>query len=99
VLFVVARALDASGQPSGAPLAVIRTEAGAWPLAFSLDDAQAMSPASRLSAQPPGTRIAVIARLSRTGEAALRTGDLLGSSAPVMAGAQDVLVRIDSVAP
>lgn len=99
VLFVVARALDASGQPSGAPLAVIRTEAGAWPLAFSLDDAQAMSPASRLSAQPPGTRIAVIARLSRTGEAALRTGDLLGSSAPVMAGAQDVLVHIDSVAP
>ena len=99
VLFVVARALDASGQPSGAPLAVIRTEPGAWPFAFSLDDAQAMSPASRLSAQPPGTRIAVIARISRTGEAALRTGDLLGSSVPVSAGAQDVLVSIDSVAP
>lgn len=99
VLFVVARALDASGQPSGAPLAVIRTEAGAWPFAFSLDDAQAMSPAARLSAQAPGTRIAVIARISKSGEAALRSGDLLGSSTPVAVGTQDILIRIDSVAP
>jgi len=99
VLFIVARALDAEGRPSGAPLAVIRTEAARLPLDFVLDDAQAMSPASRLSAQPRDARIAVIARISASGEAALRSGDLLGSSESVNPGARRVGVLIDATAP
>lgn len=99
-LFVVARTLDAQDRPVGPPLAVIRTEAGSsWPRAFTLDDAQAMSPAARLSSQAPDTRVIVIARISSTGEAALRSGDLLGSSEPVRPGARGLAVTIDSVAP
>ncbi|MFN5882256.1 MAG: c-type cytochrome biogenesis protein CcmI, partial [Burkholderiales bacterium] len=62
-------------------------------------DAQAMSPASRLSAQPRDARIAVIARISASGEAALRSGDLLGSSESVNPGARKVGVLIDATAP
>ncbi len=98
-LFVVARALDAQDRPSGAPLAVIRTDASQLPLNFTLDDAQAMSPASRLSAQSADTRIVVIARISGSGEAALRSGDLLGTSSPVKAGTQGIRVLIDTSAP
>lgn len=99
VLFIVARSLDADGRPSGAPLAVIRTDAARLPFDFVLDDAQAMSPAGRLSAQPKEGRIAVIARVSASGEAALRSGDLLGSSAAVSPGARGVRVLIDATAP
>lgn len=99
-LFVVARTLDAQDRPVGPPLAVIRTDArSSWPRAFTLDDAQAMSPTARLSNQPPDTRVIVIARISGTGEAALRSGDLLGSSEPVRPGARGLTVTIDSVAP
>ena len=99
ILFIVARAVDAEGRPSGAPLAVIRTEATRLPFEFVLDDAQAMSPASRLSAQPADARIAVIARVSASGEAALRSGDLLGSSELVKPGARELRVLIDATAP
>lgn len=98
-LFIVARTLDAEGRPSGAPLAVIRTEAVQLPVDFVLDDAQAMSPASKLSAQPSDARIVVIARVSASGEAALRSGDLLGSSPPVKPGASQLRVLIDATAP
>lgn len=99
-LFVVARTLDAQDRPVGPPLAVIRTEAGtSWPRSFTLDDAQAMSPAARLSSQAPDARVIVIARISSTGEAVLRSGDLLGSSGPVRPGARGLAVTINSVAP
>jgi cytochrome c-type biogenesis protein CcmH len=99
-LFIVARTLDDQNRPSGPPLAVIRTAAGGpWPRDFTLDDAQAMSPATRLSAQAPAARIIVIARISGTGEAALRSGDLLGSSEPVPPGARGLQITINAVAP
>lgn len=96
-LFVVARRLDDQGQPTGAPLAVLRGTAAQLPLTFTLDDQQAMSPMAKLSGVPAGTRVMVVARLSRSGEAAAKSGDLLGRSRPVQPGARDLQVLIDTV--
>jgi cytochrome c-type biogenesis protein CcmH len=96
-LFVVARTLDEAGRPVGPPVAVMRARGGDLPLEFSLDDRMAMSPAASLSTVAPGTQVVVIARLSRSGEAAARTGDLQGASAPVRPGANGLRVLIDTV--
>jgi cytochrome c-type biogenesis protein CcmH len=96
-LFVVARTIDDAGKPVGPPVAVMRASGADLPLEFSLDDAMSMSPAARLSALGPDARVVVIARLSRTGEAASRSGDLQGASAPVKPGASGVRVLIDTV--
>lgn len=96
-LFVVARRLDDDGKPVGPPLAALRARGADLPLDFALDDRQAMSPAARLSAVPPGTQVVVIARLSRSGEAAARSGDLQGASAPVGTGTAGLRVLIDAV--
>jgi cytochrome c-type biogenesis protein CcmH len=98
-LFVVARALDDQGQPSGPPLAVLRARAADLPLRFTLDDSRSMSPMAKLSGLAPSARVSVVARVSATGEATVRPGDLQGSSAPVNVGAADLTVRIDRVAP
>ena len=97
-LFVVARSLDDQGRPSGPPLAVIRTKATDLPLSFELDDRQAMSPMARLSSLPPGSRVAVIARVSKSADASVKPGDLQGRSGTVAPGSTGVLVRIDTVA-
>jgi cytochrome c-type biogenesis protein CcmH len=95
-LFVVARALDPQGRPSGPPVALLTARAADLPLAFALDDSMAMVPTARLS----GTeRVAIVARLSRTGEATPRTGDLQGASQAVAPDARGVRVLIDSVVP
>jgi cytochrome c-type biogenesis protein CcmH len=74
VLYVFAKAV---GQP-GPPVAVLRTTAGAWPLAFALDDSLAMMPGRNLSS---ARRVVVEARLSRSGSANPQPGDLRGTSA------------------
>lgn len=96
-LFVVARTIDDTGRPVGPPVAVLRARAGDLPLEFTLDDRMAMSPAARLSAIAPGTQVVVLARVSRSGEASAKPGDLQGASAPVRAGASDLRVLIDTV--
>jgi cytochrome c-type biogenesis protein CcmH len=96
-VFVVARALDASGRPTGAPLAVLRARGADLPLEFALDDRSAMSPAATLSSLAPGTQVVVIARVSRSGEAGARTGDLQGASAPSAPGVDGLRVLIDTV--
>jgi len=98
-LFVVARSLDAQGQASGPPLAVLRARGADLPLAFTLDDRLAMSPMARLSTVAPGAQVRVIARLSRSGEAATRSGDLLGNSDPVKPGTRGMQVVIGKEAP
>lgn len=97
-LFVVARALDEQGSPAGPPLAVLRAKAADLPLAFTLDDRQAMSPMARLSTLPANGRVTVVARVSRSGEASVRPGDLQGQSEPTRPGATGVTVRINRVA-
>lgn len=96
-LFVIARTLDETGRPAGPPVAVMRARAGDLPLEFTLDDRMAMSPATRLSAVAPGTRVVVLARVSRSGEAAAKAGDLQGASPPVLPGAGDLRILVDTV--
>lgn len=68
-LFVFAR------QPEGPamPLAVRRVPAGELPLTLTLSDADSPMPALPLSAQE---RVRLVARISRSGDAAARPGDL-----------------------
>lgn len=96
-VFVVARSLDADGRPAGPPLAVLRARGADLPLEFTLDDGLAMSPMARLSAVPPGTQVVVVARVSRSGEATARPGDLQGASQPIKPGAAGLRVLIDTV--
>lgn len=93
-LFIAARALGPDGLPAGPPVAVRRARVADLPLEFRLSDADAMSPAARLSQQ---SRVAIVARISRSGAAAPAPGDLEGGSAAVAANASDVEVRIDRV--
>lgn len=96
-VFVVARTLDADGRPAGPPVAVLRARGADLPLDFTLDDSHAMSPMARLSALPDGSRIVVLARVSRSGEATARPGDLQGASAPASPGTGGLRVLIDTV--
>ena len=87
-LFVFARA---EGGPRF-PLAILRATARELPLAFSLDDSMAMTPATRLSS---AQAVRIEARISRSGDAMPRPGDLVGTSAVVQPGARDVKIVID----
>jgi cytochrome c-type biogenesis protein CcmH len=91
-VFIFARA--AEGPPM--PLAVLRKRVRDLPLEFSLDDSMAMAPGMRLSGFP---RVVVAARVSKSGEAAPKPGDLQGSSGAVANDAQGVNVVIDMVLP
>ena len=88
-LFVTARA----EKGPRVPLAVLRATAAELPLSFALDDSMAMAPGMTLSAFP---RVVVSARISRSGEATPRPGDLQGASKPVANDASGVRVLIDS---
>jgi cytochrome c-type biogenesis protein CcmH len=90
ILFITARA----GSGPRIPYAAIRLESPQWPLEFRLDDSLAMDPSRRLSG---AGEVVVEARLSKTGDALRRPGDLYGISAPVRPGAQDVRLIIDQV--
>jgi len=91
-VFVFARA---AGGP-GAPLAVMRRQVKDLPLRFALDDTMAMAPDRKLSGFP---EVVVGARVSRSGDAIQRSGDLQGLSRPVKVGASGVVVVIDSAVP
>ncbi len=73
-LFIYAKAADAPGPP----LAVLRTAVSGWPVRFTLDDSMAMIPSRRLS---QFDRVIVEARVSRSGQATPRSGDLFTISA------------------
>ncbi|MES3013691.1 MAG: c-type cytochrome biogenesis protein CcmI, partial [Pseudomonadota bacterium] len=79
------------------PLAIRRYPASALPLAFTLDDSTAMSPALRLS---KFDRVVVGARISKSGDAMPQPGDLLTQSAPLSPGRAEALeLVIDRVQP
>jgi len=75
-LFVYA--MDTAG--AGPPLAVLRLRVERWPVSFTLDDADAMIPGRNLSA---AKTIQLEARISSTGEALPKPGDLVGTVASV----------------
>ena len=89
-VFIFARA--AEGPPM--PLAVLRKRVRDLPASFALDDSMAMTAATKLS---NFSRIVVGARISRSGNATPRPGDLQGSSTPVASDASGVTVLIDAV--
>jgi len=91
-LFVFARS---EGGPR-VPLAVMRASAAALPIAFALDDSQAMAPGMNISS---AQALRVEARISRSGNATPQPGDLVGSSNVVTPGARGVQVVVDRVLP
>ncbi len=92
-LFVYARAVD--GPPM--PLAIVRKQVKDLPLEVTLTDAMAMTPAMKLSNFP---NVQVIARISESGQAMPRSGDLQGIAASVAVGrAESVEIIIDEKVP
>lgn len=91
-LFVFARAV----QGPRMPLAVMRVPATAGPVAFALDDSQAMTPEHRISLHE---QVVVEARISRTAQALPQSGDLQGSSGPVASNSSQLQININTVVP
>lgn len=87
-VFVFARPAEGSRMP----LAIQRYRVKDLPVEFRLDDSQAMSPATRLSAFP---QVVVGARVSKTGQATPSAGDLVGLSKPVANNARGVVIEIN----
>ncbi len=86
-VFIFARA------PQGPrmPLAIIRAQVKDLPLQYTLDDSTAINPAMKLSMF---SQVEVVARISRSGDATPKSGDLQGSSGVVSAGgAADIVVN------
>ncbi|HET6265313.1 MAG TPA: c-type cytochrome biogenesis protein CcmI [Usitatibacter sp.] len=91
-LFIFARA------EGGAriPLAVLRKTARELPLQFALDDTLAMTPELNIST---AQAVRIEARISKSGDALPRSGDLIGASSVVQPGARDVKIVVDKVVP
>ena len=91
-LFVFARAVD--GPPM--PVAIMRATKQDLPFTFRLDDSNSPMPARKLS---EAGSVVIVARLSPSGEAMPKSGDLQGMSQPVKPGAQGLKIAIDSELP
>lgn len=91
-VFVFARAAEGPRMP----LAILKMRVSDLPLNFTLDDSTAMSPQMKLSNFP---RVIVGARISRSGDAMPRSGDLVGQLGPVDNVAGKLVVTIDAVQP
>lgn len=88
MLLVYAKSLD--GNPM--PLAVYRTEIGAWPMAFQLDRSLAMTPGRDLQDHPV---VNLYARLSTSGQAKAMPGDLEGEIKGVQANGEKLRLVLD----
>jgi cytochrome c-type biogenesis protein CcmH len=71
-LFIYAKQPNAPGPP----LAVLRVRAEHWPVAFTLNDGNAMVPGRNLS---NANTVQIEARISKTGDALPQSGDLVGT--------------------
>lgn len=78
IVFVFARHADPAR--GAMPLAMLRKRVADLPLRYELSDNNAMSAEHKLSS---AEKVIVLARVSRSGDAAARSGDLEGSSPPV----------------
>lgn len=92
VVFIFARAVDGPRMP----LAAQRAKVAELPIDFVLDDSQALNPDNKLST---AGKLRVEVRVSRSGNATPRQGDLTGTSDIVQPGAKNVRVLIDQVTP
>lgn len=91
-LFVFAREMN--GPPM--PVSIVRATKKDLPFTFQLDDSTSPMPSRKLSDM--GT-VVIVARLSKSGEAMPKSGDLQGVSVPLKPGAKKVTVVIDQTIP
>jgi hypothetical protein len=90
-LFIVAKSVDSPG----APVAVLRTTVGSWPVKFALDDSESMLPGRNLSS---AGRVTLEARISQSGQPLPAAGDLQGSTGIINpADHQPLQILIDKV--
>jgi cytochrome c-type biogenesis protein CcmH/NrfG len=75
-LFILAKSVNSPG----APVAVLRTTTGSWPVKFELNDTLSMVPNRKLSS---AGMVTIEARVSKSGQALPQSGDLLGVTAPL----------------
>jgi cytochrome c-type biogenesis protein CcmH len=78
------------------PLAVLRLKAAELPKDFTLDDSMAMSPEMKLSS---AAELRIEARISKSGDAIPKSGDLSGELTPVKPGAKGLKLVIDKLVP
>ncbi|RZL45433.1 MAG: c-type cytochrome biogenesis protein CcmI [Variovorax sp.] len=81
---------------AGMPIAIARFSARDLPLDFVLDASNAMVDQTRVAEL---SRVEVGARISRTGDATPRPGDLRGKSGAVAIDTGDLAITIDDVTP
>ena len=92
-LFVFARSVD--GPPM--PVAIVRASKNDLPFTFRLDDSNSPMPTRKLSDAGP---VVVVARLSKSGDAMPKSGDLQGiSRTAVPPGTSDISIVIDTQLP
>lgn len=89
-LFVYARAVNGPKMP----VAMLRAKVSELPLRFTLDDSMAMAPQFKLSSVG---QVVVGARVSRSGDALPRAGDIEGLSEAVNPGSDNLRIVIGSV--
>lgn len=89
-VFIFARATNGPRMP----LAIVRKQVKDLPATVVLDDSQGMNPQMTLSSVP---EVTVIARVSKSGMADARDGDLEGVSTPVTSGTKTISISIDKV--
>ena len=90
-VFVYARATDGPRMP----LAIVQKQVRDLPADIELNESQAMAPGMSLARFP---KVIVGARISKSGDALARPGDLEGSSGPIRVGGKEaVAVRIAAV--
>ena len=83
-------------QGSRMPLAIVRTTVGQLPFNFVLDESSAMSPQASLAGQ---SQVTLRARISSTGDAMPKPGDLGVVKTPVSVGATGVELKIEGPLP
>lgn len=86
-VFIFARA----AQGGRLPLALLRKQARDFPIAFKLDESNAMNPAATLAS---AGEVIVVARVSRSGSATAQPGDLVGTSSVLKPGAKGIRIEI-----
>ena len=91
-LFVFAR--EMSGPPM--PVAIVRATKKDLPFTFRLDDSNSPMPSRKLSETG---QVVIVARLSKSGEAMPKSGDLQGTSQLVKPGMSGITVTIDREIP
>jgi cytochrome c-type biogenesis protein CcmH len=90
-VFIYARAIDGPRMP----VAILKIKASQLPFKFVLDDQLAMAPELSIS---KFKSVTIVARISKSGEATPKPGDLTGQIDQVAIGSKNLKLTIDKVA-